>query len=262
MTDPPGMVDTEKGIWLNGLRVSGITRVALGDLLEKMFGVTIVVEDTARCLAYLHASRRQPEKSRDLVYLRLGNGVGAGIMIGPDPYHGSHGLAGEIGHLQVEEEGARCSCGNIGCLETVVSSSNIIQRFQRRLSEGVISTLQNYRGDHALTLEVIRDAANAGDRLAQTTLFELGMFLGDAISKIIKLFNPRTLVIGGPVAVLGEHLLAPIWIKVRQKVSAEMLADFEMEIALPQPHEEAEGAACLAERRFWKDANPRGISAE
>ncbi|MGA2977588.1 MAG: ROK family protein [Spirochaetia bacterium] len=259
---PPGMVDTEKGIWLHGLQVSGITHVALGDMLEKMFGVTVVVEDVARCLAYVEASRRPPEKARDLVYLYLGPGIGAGIMMGQEPYHGSHGMAGEVGHLVVEEDGARCPCGNIGCLETVVSSSSILQRFQKRLSEGVISCLQKYRDENQLTLEVIRDAATAGDRLAQSTLFELGTLLGDAVSKIIKLYNPRTLVIGGPVCVLGEHLREPMWIKVRQKVIPEMLVDLAVEIVPAKPREEAVGAAYLAERRFWREANEESIREE
>ncbi len=186
-------------------------------------------------------------------------------MIGQEPYHGSHGMAGEVGHLVVEEEGARCTCGNIGCLETVVSSSSILQRFRRRLSEGVISSLQNHRDDNGLTLEVIRDAAAAGDRLATSTLFELGTLLGDAVSKIIKLYNPRTLLIGGPVGVLGEHLREPMWIKVRQKVIPEMLVDLTVEIAPRTARRRGRGGRRLAERRFWKEArraqHPRGIDA-
>ncbi len=169
-------------------------------------------------------------------------------------------MAGEVGHLVVEEEGARCSCGNIGCLETVVSSGSILQRFRRRLSEGVISSLQNHRDDNGLTLEVIRDAAAAGDRLASSTLFELGTMLGDAVSKIIKLYNPRTLLVGGPVAVLGEYFREPMWISVRQKVIPEMLVDLAVEITPSTPREEAIGAALLAERRFWKNANEKSIS--
>ena len=258
----PGMVDTEKGIWLHGHQVSGITHVALRDTFEQRFGMTILVEDPARCLAYAEGSRRVSEQARDLVYLYLGAGVGAGIMIGQEPYYGSHGMAGEVGHLVVEEGGGRCSCGNIGCLETVISSTSILNRFRRRLAEGVISSLQKYRDDPALTLEVIRDAATDGDRLAQSTLFELGTMLGDAVSKIIKLYNPRTLVIGGPVGLLGEHLRESIWIKVRQKVIPEMLVDFALEIAPSQPREEAFGAAYLAERRFWRDADEESLREE
>jgi predicted NBD/HSP70 family sugar kinase len=248
------MVDTEKGIWLHGLQVSGITHVALGDLLGKMFGVTVVVEDVARCLAHLESLRCKPENARDLVYLYLGAGVGAGLILRTEPYYGRHGMAGEVGHLIVEEAGARCSCGNTGCLETVVSSASILGRFQRRLSEGVISSLQKYRDGGGLSLEVIRDAASDGDRLAQSTLYELGTLLGEAASKIIKLFNPGTLIIGGPVALLGEHFFEPMRIRIEQKVIPEMLVDLAIKTAPSNPDEEAVGAACLAERCFWETA--------
>jgi len=165
-----------------------------------------------------------------------------------------------VGHLVVDDEGERCPCGNIGCLETVVSESSIMRRFRQRLSEGVISSLQRFRGDDEglLTLESIREAASSGDRLARSTLFEVGTFLGDACGKIIKLYNPRTLVIGGSVAVLAEFLQEPIWIKIHQRVIPEMLEDFTLEIAHTQPDDRALGAALLAERRFWKNDDSAG----
>jgi predicted NBD/HSP70 family sugar kinase len=256
----PGMVDTEKGIWLHGLQVSGITHIPLQGIIEGMFGLPAVVEDMARCLAFLEAERRWPEGAAHLVFLCLDAGVGTGIIIGDEPYPGAHGLAGEVGHLVVDEEGERCPCGNIGCLETVVSESSILRRFRQRLSEGVISSLQRFRGDGAglLSLEVIKEAASAGDRLARSTLFEIGTLLGDACGKIIKLYNPRTLVIGGSVAVLAEFLQEPIWIKIHQKVIPEMLEDFSLDIAHSQPDDQALGAALLAERRFWKNEDSAG----
>lgn len=251
---PPGMVDTERGIWLHGLQVSGITHIPLRKTLEELFGLPVVVEDVSRCLAYFEAERRSPEDARDLIYLHLGAGVGAGVIIGREPYLGSHGLAGEAGHLVVDEGGIRCSCGNKGCLETVVSKAGILNRFQQRLSEGVISSLQSYRagGKGALTLEAIRDAGAAGDRLAQSTLAEVGAFLGEACSKIIQLYNPRTLIIGGSVGILGDLLSEPTWTRVRQKVLPEMLVDLSLNFTFSQPEHEATGAALLAERKFWK----------
>jgi predicted NBD/HSP70 family sugar kinase len=252
---PPGMVDTEKGVWLHGLQVSGITHVALRSTLEEMFGFPTVVEGRSRCLASVEADRLSADEARDLVYLNLGAGVGAGIIMGSEPYLGAHGLAGEVGHLIVDEKGERCPCGNVGCLETVVSRAGILNRFHKRLSEGVISSLQHYRvgSGRPLTLEAIRDAGAAGDRLAQSTMFEIGTFLGDACSKIIKLYNPRTLIIGGPVAILGELLREPTWIKVREKVIPEMLVDLDLSFRASAPIDVALGAALLAERKFWKD---------
>ena len=257
----PGMVDTERGVWLQGLQVSGITHIPLRTIMERAFGLPVIVEDVTRCLAFLAAERRWPESSRDMIYLFLGSGVGTGIIIGEEPYLGSRGLAGEVGHLVVEEEGERCSCGNIGCLETVVSRPSILRRFQQRLSEGVISSLQYFRANEVgpLTLDAIREAALSGDRLARSTLFEIGTFLGEACCKIITLYNPRTLVIGGPAAILGEFLREPIWITIRQRVIPEMLEGFTLDITLSDPHDEALGAALLAERRFWKSAPAAGV---
>ena len=257
----PGMVDTERGIWLQGLQVSGITHIPLRRIIESSFGLPVVVDDVTRCLAFLAAERRWPETSRDTIYLFLGSGVGTGIIIGDEPYLGSRGLPGEVGHLIVEEEGERCSCGSIGCLETVVSTPSILRRFRQRLAEGVISSLQRFNGDAAdgLTLEAIREAATAGDRLAQSTLFEIGTFLGDACCKIITLYNPRALVIGGPAAILGEFLREPILLKIRQRVIPEMLEGFTLDIIASEPHDDALGAALLAERRFWRNAPSAGI---
>jgi predicted NBD/HSP70 family sugar kinase len=250
---PPGMVDTEQGVWLHGLQVSGITHIPLQGMFEKMFRLPVVIEDVSRCLAYYEAERRSPEAARDLVYLHLGAGVGAGVLIGHEPYRGAHGLAGEVGHLVVDEGGIRCSCGSKGCLETVVSKAGILNRFQQRLSEGVMSSLQNYRSGSKgpLTLEAIRDAGAAGDRLVQSTMLEIGTFLGEACSKIIQLYNPRTLIVGGSVGVLGELLREPTWAIVRQKVIPEMLVDLSLSFAFSQPEDEAIGAALLAERKYW-----------
>jgi N-acetylglucosamine repressor len=247
----PGIVDTRKGIWLHGLRVTGVVHVALGETFRKVFGVAVVIEDVARCLAYLESALRPRDASEDLVYLYLGSGVGAGVIIGGEPFYGSHGIAGEVGHLIVEEQGARCSCGSVGCLETVVSSSAVLSRFRERLSEGVISSLQRFR-DEGLNLQVIKEAADAGDKLAKSTLFELGRFLGDAACKVIKILNPRSLLIGGPLGLLGDHIQESLWLEVRQKVMPEMLVDFSLEISPTKVGDEAKGAAMLAERHFWK----------
>ena len=257
----PGMVDTERGVWLQGLQVSGITRIPIRTIMERTFGLPVVVESPARCLAFLTSIQRWPQASGDIVYLSLGSGVGTAVIIGEEPYQGSHGLAGAIGHLVVDKEGERCSCGNVGCLETVASRPGILKRFRQRLSEGVISSLQYFNEKGAgLTLEAIREAALSGDRLAKSTLLEIGVFLGDACSKIVTLYNPRGIVIGGPVATLGELLQEPIMNTIRQKVLPEMLESFSLDVLPSGPRDEALGAALLAERRFWKNAAAAGIA--
>jgi N-acetylglucosamine repressor len=247
----PGMVDTERGIWLRGLQFSGVEHVEIGAALRNTLNMPVILEDPARCSAQLALSRIGPAAAGELVFLYLGSGVGAGIIVGGELYRGSRGLAGEVGHFIVDQGGARCSCGNVGCLETVVSVPAILQRFRRRLSEGVISSLQR-TAPAALTLEHIRDAAQAGDRLAQSTLFEIGFFLGDACARLIQIYNPRTLIIGGPAGILGEFFREAALQTIRQQVIPEMLVDLHLEFNASESGDEALGSALIAQRWAWQ----------
>jgi N-acetylglucosamine repressor len=260
---PPGMVDTAKGLWLHGMRVSGITHVALRELLEKRFSVPVVVEDPARCITWKERVHIEGEGVEPLVLLYLGEGVGAGIVINGELYRGANGLAGEIGHMHVAEEGDRCFCGNIGCLEMVVSESSILRGVSRRLREGVMSTLQLHAAE-GLTLARILEAGKAGDRLAQSTLYDMGLVLGDACATLIELHNPRTLLIGGAVGALAELLHDPISLRLRQRVIPEMLIDMRLAFAAYQPQDEAVGAAMIAERHYWEclDVPAAGVLAQ
>jgi predicted NBD/HSP70 family sugar kinase len=255
---PPGMVDTERGVWLHGLQVSGISHIDLRGMLEQRFHLPVVVEDQARCLALLEGTRDTRRDGQPLLFLLLGSGVGAGILIGGELYLGSRGLAGEVGHLIVEEEGERCPCGNVGCLETVVSEPSILRRFTKRLEEGVISSLQRFNtpGAPTLSLEDIREAALADDKLARSTLYEIGTFLGEACAKLVNLYNPRTLAIGGSAGVLGDFFREPIMLRLKHNVIPEMLVDLTIDFIASDRMDDALGAALAAERHFWRTAEP------
>jgi predicted NBD/HSP70 family sugar kinase len=257
---PPGMVDTEKGIWLHGLRVSGITHVALRDMVEKKFSVPVVVEDPARCITWRERMRKEGPDVEPFMLLYLGGGVGAGIVIKGELYRGANGLAGEIGHMRVADKGDRCSCGNVGCLEMAVSEAGILRDVRRRLHEGVMSSLQNFAED-GLTLTRILEAARAGDRLAESTLYDLGLVLGDACATLIELHNPRTLLMGGAVGSLAEFLLDPVNLRLRQRVLPQMLADMRLGFASYAPQDEAVGAAMIAERHYWERLDAHGATA-
>jgi len=247
----PGMIDTERGIWLRGLQFPGVEKIEIGAMLEHALNLPVIIEDQARCVTFLAVAKKGRSAAGDLVLLNLDRGVGASIVINGELYRGNHGLAGEVGHLVVDPGGARCSCGNVGCLETVLSEPAILRRFQQRIAEGVISILQ--RTDPAeLTLEHISKAAQAGDRLAQSTLFEFGGFLGDACAKLIHLYNPRTLIVGGRVGILGEYMRESAWQTIRQQVIPEMLIDLQIEYDITKYGDEALGSALIAQRWYWQ----------
>ncbi|MFT4125051.1 MAG: ROK family transcriptional regulator [Gordonia sp. (in: high G+C Gram-positive bacteria)] len=136
----------------------------------------------------------------DLVYLKLSDGVGAGLIIGGHPYRGVTGTAGEIGHTTVDEYGELCRCGNRGCLETVVSA--------RR----VTSMLAPIVGETLSIAEIVARAAD-GSRACERLLTDVGLQVGGALADLCSLLNPEIILIGGELA-LASELLIPAMARV------------------------------------------------
>jgi predicted NBD/HSP70 family sugar kinase len=244
----PGMVDTDRNIWLQGMQMTGISQVNLVQELQNQFNIPIFIEDVARTLAYLEKVRFSDQGIDNFVLLYLDLGVGTGIIINNEIYRGYHGVAGEIGHVGHANNNYRCSCNNVGCLETVVSAPGILRIFRERLKEGVRSTLQKFNHDGAgdMTLEDILSAARKSDRVAMNTLFEIGEFLGEACATLIKLFNPQRIVISGYVAIFKDFFQEPIQKIINQQVMEEMLSDFAISFSNYAFNQEAYGAALFA----------------
>jgi predicted NBD/HSP70 family sugar kinase len=120
--------------------------------------------------------------------------------------------------------------------------------FQDRLKEGVRSSLQKTTIENGpgLSLEEILAAADGGDRVAQSTLGEIGVFLGDACATLIKLFNPQALIISGPGSIFKEYFRDPLQQVIQQRVLPEMLEDYQTVFADYRANHEARGAALLA----------------
>jgi len=243
----PGMVDTIRNIWLQGLHVSGVTHINMVDEIQKRINIPIFIEDESRALAYREKFLGYGLGLENFVLLYLDEGMGTGVISHDKIFRGYHGLSGEIGHITHPGSSYRCSCNNIGCMETILSIQGIIRIFRERLKEGVRSTLHEYvKGNEIdLTLEGILAAADQGDRLAKTTLFEIGRYLGDAVVILIKMFNPQRIIISGSVSVFKDYFRDPIHLVLNQQVHSEMLHDFSVHFSNYEVSHEAQGAALL-----------------
>lgn len=243
----PGMVDTNRNIWLQGLHVSGVTHINMVDEIQKRINIPIFIEDESRALAYREKFLGCGLGLENFVLLYLDEGMGTGVISHDKIFRGYHGLSGEIGHITHPGSSYRCSCNNIGCMETILSIQGIIRIFRERLKEGVRSTLHEYvKGNEIdLTLEGILAAADQGDRLAQTTLFEIGRYLGDAVVILIKMFNPQRIIISGSVSVFKDYFRDAIHLVLNQQVHSEMLHDFSVHFSNYEVSHEAQGAALI-----------------
>ena len=144
----------------------------------------------------------------NLVALTLGTGVGGGVVIDGEVYHGSQNTAGELGHTVVEPDGRYCGCGNQGCLEAYAGAKNIVERIQEKIATGrstALATATN--AGTTLTPRMIAEAAQAGDELAIEIYAETGRYIGIALTSIAHILNPQIAIIGGGIAEAGEKLL-------------------------------------------------------
>lgn len=146
----------------------------------------------------------------NLAYIKIGTGIGCGLLLNGQLYRGVLGTAGEIGHVTVSDVGPPCTCGNYGCLEAMAGGRALAQRAHLVVKAGQRTSLAQFNGAREITARDVAEAANVGDAVSQQLLHEAGRLIGSALASLINLLNPGLVIIGGGVANAGHWLMAPI----------------------------------------------------
>ncbi len=160
-----------------------------------VLGVPVQVENDANLGALAEHRQGEGRGHSSLVYVKIASGVGAGIVINDQLFHGADGTAGEIGHLTIDEQGPMCRCGSRGCLETYTSAEHIARLVATTIPDA--------------TLQDVVDEARGGTVSAQRALEDAGLHLGWALASLANLLNPSIIVVGGRMAAAGDLLLEP-----------------------------------------------------
>lgn len=141
----------------------------------------------------------------DYIYVSMGVGIGAGIVVGGELFRGARGFGGELGHGLVVAQGAKCSCGGRGCLETVVGREAILARARARLGRRFAAT--DSGGE---PMDALSALASSGDRVALEVVDEVADWLVAGLATYANLFDPQAIIVGGHGQTLAEHLCARI----------------------------------------------------
>ncbi|POH60110.1 ROK family transcriptional regulator [Arthrobacter glacialis] len=193
----PGPIDHRTGTVIRGAILPEWVGVNIVARLEEALDMPIFADNDANLGALAQVTWGEHKAARDLVFLKIGSGIGAGLILNGAPYYGHTGITGEIGHATIFDQGLVCRCGNRGCLETVASTAVMIELLSRGESE-------------TLTVGAIIRHAMAGDSATLRVIDDAGMAVGRAIANVANMINPEIIVVGGPLAALGETLLNPI----------------------------------------------------
>jgi glucokinase-like ROK family protein len=188
------------------------------------------------------AGKRVP----NLTYIKIGTGIGCGILIEGEIYRGVLGTAGEIGHVTVSEDGPPCTCGNYGCLEAMAGGRAIAQRAQLAIKAGQRTTLAAISHEREITARDVAEAAKGGDLVSQQLLSDAGRHIGSALASLINLLNPGLVLIGGGVVGAGDFLLTPIRQAISERSMLPSLRATRIEVASLQSKSTVMGAVALA----------------
>jgi predicted NBD/HSP70 family sugar kinase len=179
----------------------------------------------------------------NLVVIKTGQGVGAGIMLNGRLFQGDGFGAGEIGHIVVEEGGAQCRCGNFGCLETVVSTKGIARRARAIAASYPRSILNTPNAE--ITSQRIHEALQAGDEAARRVVEEIGRYLGIACANLVGALNVQHLVLAGEVTGLNAPLVEAVRTEMVRRALPSLAESTCIELAEPDPDVVIHGASAL-----------------
>ena len=229
-----GVIDQHAGKVLFWPTVDDWNDVPLGQIFADAYGLPTFVEDCVRATAITEKRFGYAKGLRNFVLVSVGMGIGSAIFSNGHLHSGRDGLAGELGHTTVTENGRFCSCGNRGCLELCSSATAILDNVRSELEHGVNSSLRDEVGDDLgkLSVELIVAAAKNHDRLSERVLSEAAMHLGTALATVVNLFNPEMIILAGMIPqVASEVLLRPLLYHLRQRAFPQGVKDLPVVVS-------------------------------
>ena len=213
----PGPIISEKGMVGTPPIMPGWDGYPIRDTLFKQWNIPISLNNDAELGAIGEWAYGAGRGEANLVYVKVGMGIGAGLLLDGQIYRGTTGSAGEIGHTTIDEKGPVCSCGNRGCLEAMAGGKSIADRARNAIHKGQRTILESIKPASTISVTDVVAAARRGDLVSQQIFTEAGMHLGTAIASLVNLFNPSMVVVGGGVSQIGDLLLEPIRLTVQQR---------------------------------------------
>lgn len=229
----PGLVNRKTNRIEVMPNLPALSEIDITSELSSQTGLPVILDNDANAAAYGELQVGASRGRREVFFITMGTGIGAGLIINGQIYRGAAGFAGEFGHMTIDPEGIECACGNIGCLETIASGPNIVRRTRERLYRDRTSSLSRLAipRDREFTAEDIARAAREGDEMAQVMMERTGMFLGIALAAVVNLLNVEMVVMGGGVMDAGDLILKPTIKETRRRAFPPSFNSCEIVIA-------------------------------
>ncbi|MBO0846238.1 MAG: ROK family transcriptional regulator [Nocardioides sp.] len=208
----PGPVSFKDGIPVAPPIMPGWDGYQVRSVLSQHLGAPVLVDNDVNIMALGEMHAGLSRTVDDFMFVKVGTGVGCGIVVDGSVYRGQSGSAGDIGHIRVEDDGPVCVCGNVGCLESLFSGAALAREARAAARSGRSEFLRarlEQAGD--VTAADVSEAASSADPVAIELVRTGGRRLGAVLAGLVNFFNPGLIAIGGEVAAgLGHPFLAEV----------------------------------------------------
>ena len=214
----PGPVEQASGLLTVPPIMPGWDRFPIRDFFAGEYAAPVFVDNDANVMALGEHWGGVGKGVDDMIFVKIGTGIGSGIITGGRLHRGIQGCAGDIGHISVDPDGPTCTCGNRGCLEAMAAAPAMVLEAEKCIRERnstVLVDVLRERGE--ITAKDIVEAVRHGDYCASTVIRRSGALIGQTLAAVVSVLNPSLIIIGGGVSHIGNALLAEIRSSVYQR---------------------------------------------
>ena len=228
----PGPVEFATGCPTSPPIMPGWDRFPVRSRLSNRFNAPTWVDNDVNILAMGELSRGLALNVEDAIFVKIGTGIGAGLISHGHLHRGAQGAAGDIGHVLVAEDTKEvCRCGKLGCLEALASGHAIALQGEEAARSGMSPFLARLLEENqAITSRDVSEAANHGDRASREILSHAGRLVGQTIAAMVNFYNPSLVIVGGGVTNAGDTFLASI----RQSIYTRSLPLATRDLRIPR----------------------------
>lgn len=227
----PGLVDARTGIVRQAVNLDWQT-LPLGDLLQTRFDLPVHVGNDSHCAALGQYTFGQDLGSSNLIVVKVGRGISAGIVLNGRLHYGDNSAAGEIGHVSAVENGDLCRCGHYGCLETVASTRHLVQCAREMARSNLEAKINDLvKSPEEITTSIILQAVKSGDAEMCRLLTGAGHHLGVAVAHLVGTLNIEKIIIAGSMARFGQPLLGAINEALRPRAMDQLVKETHVELS-------------------------------
>lgn len=258
----PGPVEFETGKPVAPPIMPGWNGYDIRAYMAKHFAAPCWVDNDVNLMAMgeltvLSSQSQTPASLENLLFIKVGSGIGAGIISGGKVHRGANGSAGDIGHVAVSEDSkVICRCGQYGCLEAVAGGWALARDGEVAATEGKSEFLAGKLAKRGyITPGDIAEGATSGDGYCMDAVVRSGRVVGETLATLVNFFNPGIVVVGGSIAATGDLFLAAVRQTVYRRSLPLATRDLRVIPAEPSHEEGLLGGGALAQMQIFTRAN-------